>query len=179
MGCSTRFPKEIIASGLNCLRFAIPPTQVWTLAYLFSVFIVVCYLSLVILNLLFEGAKIQQMLTSVLSDGAKTWRMGRCTLHVGRCALHGGGWPKVPNGSKSAPKRNQRDPKWSQRDLKWSQGVPKGSQGDPNGSQMGAKIEPKIDQKAFTLHFGRKGWHQGAKKATHRNYNPKFGLKKR
>ena len=137
----------------NCLRFAIPPTQVWTLAYLFSVFIVVCYLSLVILNLLFEGAKIQQMLTSVLSDGAKTWRMGRCTLHVGRCALHGDVGPpkcspKVPNGSKSAPKRNQRDPKWSQRDPKWSQGVPKGSQGDPNGSQMGAESEPKSSPKS-------------------------------
>ena len=46
----------------------------------------------------------------------------------------------------------------------------------------GAELLPQateIDQKAFTLHFGRKGWHQGAKKATHRNYNPKFGPKKR
>ena len=172
----------------NCLRFAIPPTQVWTLAYLFSVFIVVFYLSLVILNLLFEGAKIQQMLTSVLSDGAKTWRMGRCTLHVGRCALHGGrrATKMLPKGAKWIQKRAQKEPngpkmeptgpKMEPRGAKREPGGPKW---EPNGSRKRAKIEPKIDQKAFTLHFGRKGWHQGAKKAKHRNYNPKFGPKKR
>ena len=119
-----------------CLRFAIPPTQVWTLAYLFSVFIVVCYLSLVILNLLFEGAKIQQILASVLSDGAKAWRMGRCTLHVGRCALHGGRWATkmLPKGAKWIQKRAQKEPKG-----------PKMEPGGAKREPRGAKIEPKID----------------------------------
>ena len=113
---------------------------------------VICYLLLVLFYLLFEGAKVQKMLTSVLSEGAKAWEWGvaRCTCGVARFSRDVG-WPKcspkVPNGSKSAPKRNQMDPKWSQRDPKWSQGVPKGSQGDPNGSQMGAESEPKSSPK--------------------------------
>ena len=61
----------------NCLRFAIPPTQLWTPERLlfdigYSLFVsFICCLLFVIFYLLFEGAKIQKMLTSVLSEGAK------------------------------------------------------------------------------------------------------------
>ena len=66
--------------------------------------------------------------------------MDNGAVHVARGALH---VARGTLGDRIAPKR----------DLKWSQGLPNGSQGGPNGSQ----IDPKIDQKAFTLHLGEKG----------------------
>ena len=87
---------------------------------------------------------------------------------MGKCILAG----NKPKGNKRQPIRAKMEPRGAKRE-------PRGPKWEPNGSRKRAKIEPKIDQKVFTLHFGRKGWHQGAKKATHRNYNPKFGPKKR
>ena len=158
----------------NCLRFAIPPTQVWTLAYLFSVFIVVCYLSLVILNLLFEGAKIQQMLTSVLSDGAKNMENGAVHVACGALRVARGrrATKMLPKGAKWIQKRAQKEPKGPKMEPRGAKREPRGPKWEPNGSRKRAKIEPKINQKAFTLHLGEKV-------PKHQYYNSKFGPKKR
>ena len=113
------------------------------------VFIVICYLSLVIVNLFFEGAKIQKMLTTVLAEGAKTWRMGRCTLHEGRWATEMlprvAKWiqkvaQKEPKGPKMEPKGPKMKPRGDKRE-------PRGPKWEPNGSRKRAKIEPKTDPK--------------------------------
>ena len=86
---------------------------------------VICYLLLVIFYLLFEGAKIQKMLTSVLSESAKGWEWGiaRCTWGVAHCTRDVG-WPT-----------------WHQKAIKWSQ--------RPNIDQKGAERGPKNIEKTM------------------------------
>ena len=93
---------------------------------LLFVFIVICYLSLVIFNLIFEGAKMQKMLTSVLAEGAKTWRVGRCTLHEGRWVTD-----MLPNDIQKEPKGPKMEPRGAKREPRGAKWEPKGYQHRP------------------------------------------------
>ena len=84
-------------------------------------------MSLVIVNLFFEGAKIQKMLTTVLAEGAKTWRMGRCTLHEGRWATE-----MLPRGAKWIQKVAQKEPKGPKME-------PRGAKREPRGAKINKK----------------------------------------
>ena len=113
------------------------------------------------------------MFNSVLAEGAKTWRMGRCTLHEGRWATE-----MLPKGAKWIQKVAQKEPKGTQhgatgckKGAKGSQNEQKVSQMAPTWVQFGSKFDPEIDPNAFW----RKGCQKAAKKVPkHRNYNSKI-----